>query len=155
MVKEILICTVVLLCLPHVLQAQSIDFTHNTYMDTALYKAQTFKTTITGTLCELYGTILNAKNNNSKVSKINFNITNGNIPSTFTLILDSIYVRVEKRIPIDTGYGLYSKVEMAPISLANIQHKDCHTFAVTLQYPHTANPGPQYRVQIRIFGCWE
>jgi len=151
-IKILLFCLTT--CLNILLFADNVDYTYNIDMDTSLCKAQTFSTTVTGVPVLLYGTVLNLQlEGGKKITVIDFNLTNSSNTTSFTLIIDSIYVRTYENTQL--GYDLYSRSDFIHVLAVNVDQKESYFFRSTLQYPHTENWGSTFRVHLRIFGSSE
>ena len=147
----VLIISLILSICPNLISA--VDFNYDISVDTAFYKVKAFQTTITGTVDELFGTIINDYQAGiAKVAIIDFGINNS-AGLSFDLILDSIYVRTYKETQL--GFDLVGQADILRFNGAIINAKECAFFRVTLDYPHIDNYTSQYRVKIRIFGDYE
>jgi hypothetical protein len=130
------------------------NFTYNVDVDTGLYKAKAFQSTITGTEDELFGTVLNTYQTALyKVAIIDFGITNGSSGTPYDLVLDSIFVRTYQST--DGGFVLFGQADMLRFKGVTINRKECASFRTSIDYPHTGNITSTYRVEIHIFGSYE
>jgi hypothetical protein len=130
------------------------DFDYIIEVDTGLYKAKAFQSTITGTADELFGTVLNTYQTALyKVAIIDFGITNGSSGITFDLVIDSIYIRTYKNNV--GGYVLFGQSDILRFSGVGVSRKECASFRTSIDYPHTDNDRATYIVKIRIFGSYE
>ncbi len=143
---------------------------HIVYLDTASYKCAEFNTTLSGTMVNLYGTILNMTPPNIR---INFGLTHYRTGIGFDLVIDSMRVEVyrvtsqapdirnavciiDNKLRIMENAVLHSHIRMiyAPYTM-QLNAKEAFTYEIALDYPHTNNNGPEYAVVFYIWGSYE